>query len=202
MLFSILELFIYLSKPTWRTSIVTWWSQVRVTETASHKPGVRLRTSSPPHTPQWRELLRGASCSGQRFSPSFLTHAFLGDSKQKRYFFCVREAKYPFGKRPNRATCSGYWKVSGSDKPIVASRGNQVVGMKQVLVFYTGKPPKGTITDWIMHEYRLADEEIRGCIFPQRRNSTQNSMIQIEDWVLCCIFLKKRRAKIDSDSSA
>ncbi|XP_077250427.1 NAC domain-containing protein 83-like [Tasmannia lanceolata] len=125
-----------------------------------------------------------------------------GDSKQKRYFFCVREAKYPFGKRPNRATCSGYWKVSGSDKPIVASRGNQVVGMKQVLVFYTGKPPKGTKTDWIMHEYRLADEEIRGCIFPQRRNSTQNSMIQIEDWVLCCIFLKKRRAKIDSDSSA
>eukprot|EP00268_Persea_americana_P062565 TRINITY_DN802_c0_g1_i2.p1 TRINITY_DN802_c0_g1~~TRINITY_DN802_c0_g1_i2.p1 ORF type:complete len:161 (-),score=39.38 TRINITY_DN802_c0_g1_i2:894-1376(-) len=97
-----------------------------------------------------------------------------GDSKQERYFFSIREAKYPNGNRPNRATGSGYWKATGLDKQIVASRSNQVVGMKKVLVFYRGKPPKGSRTDWIMHEYRLSDATgSRGCIVPQRKNSTQ-----------------------------
>ncbi|XP_077212179.1 NAC domain-containing protein 83-like [Tasmannia lanceolata] len=120
-----------------------------------------------------------------------------GDSERERYFFSVREAKYRNGNRSNRATGSGYWKATGLDKPIVASRGNQVVGMKKVLVFYTGKPPKGARTDWIMHEYRLDDEGSRACIFPQRKNSTQNSLLQMEDWVLCRIFLKKRSTKND-----
>ncbi|XXG78357.1 hypothetical protein AAC387_Pa08g2314 [Persea americana] len=125
-----------------------------------------------------------------------------GDSKQERYFFSIREAKYPNGNRPNRATGSGYWKATGLDKQIVASRSNQVVGMKKVLVFYRGKPPKGSRTDWIMHEYRLSDATgSRGCIVPQRKNSTQNAMMQMEDWVLCRIFLKKRSAKNDGETT-
>lgn len=100
----------------------------------------------------------------------------LGDTKQEKYFFSLREAKYPNGNRPNRATGSGYWKATGKDKQIVASRSNQVVGMKKVLVFYRGKAPSGSRTDWIMHEYRLADAAgSRGCIVPQRKNSTQVS---------------------------
>lgn len=98
-----------------------------------------------------------------------------GDSEQERYFFSTREAKYPNGNRSNRATCSGYWKATGIDKKIVSSKINEVVGMKKTLVFYKGKPPHGTRTDWIMHEYRL--------------ESTQKPM---ENWVLCRIFLKKR----------
>ncbi|XXG47086.1 hypothetical protein AAC387_Pa02g1786 [Persea americana] len=121
-----------------------------------------------------------------------------GDSNQERYFFTTREAKYPNGNRPNRATGSGYWKATGLDKRIVTSRSNQVVGMKKVLVFYRGKAPNGSRTDWIMHEYRLADAAGgRGCIVPQRKNSTQNAMMQMEDWVLCRIFLKKRSEKTD-----
>lgn len=79
----------------------------------------------------------------------------LGDLEQERYFFSTREAKYPNGNRSNRATGSGYWKATGIDKQIVTSRGNHVVGMKKTLVFYRGKPPHGSRTDWIMHEYRL-----------------------------------------------
>ncbi|XP_077228058.1 NAC domain-containing protein 83-like isoform X2 [Tasmannia lanceolata] len=120
-----------------------------------------------------------------------------GDWEQERYFFSIREAKYPNGNRSNRATGSGYWKATGSDKPIVSSKGKQVVGMKKVLVFYAGKPPKGTRTDWIMHEYRLADAESRACIFPERKNSTQNSMPQMDDWVVRRLFLKKTSAKND-----
>ena len=82
---------------------------------------------------------------------------FLGDVEQERYFFSTREAKYPNGNRSNRATGSGYWKATGLDKQIVTSRGSQVVGMKKTLVFYRGKPPHGSRTDWIMNEYRLVN---------------------------------------------
>jgi hypothetical protein len=70
------------------------------------------------------------------------------------YFFSPRERKYPNGARPNRAAISGYWKATGTDKPIVAGTGRSI-GVKKALVFYRGKPPKGEKTDWIMHEYRL-----------------------------------------------
>ena len=85
-----------------------------------------------------------------------LVLCFVGNMEQERYFFSTREAKYPNGNRSNRATTSGYWKATGIDKQIVTSKGNQVVGLKKTLVFYRGKPPHGSRTDWIMHEYRLA----------------------------------------------
>lgn len=107
-----------------------------------------------------------------------------GDSAQERYFFSTKEAKYPNGSRSNRATGSGYWKATGIDKQIVASKINQVVvGMKKTLVFYRGKPPTGSRTDWIMHEYRL---------FNHKNNPNQ---VCNENWVLCRIFLKKRGVK-------
>ncbi|XP_010249131.1 PREDICTED: NAC domain-containing protein 83-like [Nelumbo nucifera] len=125
-----------------------------------------------------------------------------GDLENEKYFFCTRQAKYPNGNRSKRATGSGYWKATGLDKQIVASRSNQVVGMKKTLVFYTGKPPRGSRTDWIMHEYRLVGAGTTACIFPQRKNSTQNSMMPMEDWVLCRIFLKKRNTNnIEDDIS-
>ncbi|OWM76243.1 NAC domain-containing protein 83 [Punica granatum] len=116
-----------------------------------------------------------------------------GDLDQERYFFSTREAKYPNGNRSNRATVSGYWKATGIDRQIVASRGinpsqNQLVGMKKTLVFYRGKPPHGTKTDWIMHEYRLVSPDANS---PHRMNLNHSP----ENWVLCRIFLKKRSSK-------
>lgn len=73
------------------------------------------------------------------------------------YFFSPRDRKYPNGSRPNRAAGSGYWKATGTDKPISIHGSQQKVGVKKSLVFYVGKPPKGDKTKWIMHEYRLAD---------------------------------------------
>lgn len=123
-----------------------------------------------------------------------------GDLEQERYFFSTREAKYPNGNRSNRATGSGYWKATGIDKQIVTSRGNQVVGMKKTLVFYRGKPPHGSRTDWIMHEYRLVSSQTTACNAPQRKTSTENSVVPMDNWVLCRIFLKKRSGKNEDDN--
>ncbi|XP_020591672.1 NAC domain-containing protein 83-like [Phalaenopsis equestris] len=117
-----------------------------------------------------------------------------GVGEQARYFFYLRSAKYPNGRRVNRAMGSGYWKITGKEKPIVASKSNQVVGMKKVLVFYHGKLLAGEKTDWFMHEYCLAGAgaDAGFCGFGKRNNSTGQCR---SDWVLCRIFMKRRTAE-------
>ena len=91
------------------------------------------------------------------------------------YFFCYKDKKYPTGTRTNRATKVGFWKATGRDKaifnnPTPPSLGSifddnnssfpcgSHIGMRKTLVFYKGRAPHGLKTDWIMHEYRLYDE--------------------------------------------
>ncbi|GLJ07117.1 hypothetical protein SUGI_0058820 [Cryptomeria japonica] len=105
--------------------------------------------------------------------------------EQEWYFFSPRERKYPNGARPNRAAASGYWKATGTDKPVVISGTSHKVGVKKALVFYQGKPPKGIKTNWIMHEYRLTDTTGIGSPSPRRKGS-----LRLDDWVLCRIYKK------------
>uniref|UniRef100_A0A0D9UYX4 NAC domain-containing protein n=1 Tax=Leersia perrieri TaxID=77586 RepID=A0A0D9UYX4_9ORYZ len=65
------------------------------------------------------------------------------------FFFSPRDRKYPNGVRPNRTAGSGYWKATGTDKPILASNGAHCLGVKKALVFYQGRSPRGTKTDWL-----------------------------------------------------
>ncbi|KDP22568.1 hypothetical protein JCGZ_26399 [Jatropha curcas] len=123
-----------------------------------------------------------------------------GDMEQERYFFSNKEAKYPNGNRINRATASGYWKATGVDRQIGSSSSrNNIIGMKKTLVFYRGKTPNASRTDWIMHEYRLVSLGTTASNFPLTNNSVQNSFNQLEKWVLCRIFLKKRNSEIIED---
>nr|QDX01727.1 NAC domain-containing protein NAC88 [Medicago sativa subsp. falcata] len=94
------------------------------------------------------------------------------------YFFSPRDRKYPNGSRPNRVAGSGYWKATGTDK-IITTEGRKV-GIKKALVFYIGKAPKGTKTNWIMHEYRLLDAS--------RKHNLGST--KLDDWVLCRIYKK------------
>jgi len=102
------------------------------------------------------------------------------------YFFTPRDRKYPNGVRPNRATVSGYWKATGTDKAIYS--GSKYVGVKKALVFYKGKPPKGIKTDWIMHEYRITDS--------RKIPKKQMGSMRLDDWVLCRIYKKRHMAKV------
>nr|GEW61854.1 NAC transcription factor 56-like [Tanacetum cinerariifolium] len=121
--------------------------------------------------------------------------------EQEWYFFSPRDRKYPNGARPNRAATSGYWKATGTDKPVLTSGGTQKVGVKKALVFYGGKPPKGSKTNWIMHEYRLADNKTiskpPGCDPTNKKAS-----LRLDDWVLCRIYKKNNMQRpVDSDGS-
>ncbi|XP_059662129.1 NAC domain-containing protein 43-like isoform X2 [Cornus florida] len=71
------------------------------------------------------------------------------------YFFSHKDKKYPTGTRTNRATAAGFWKATGRDKAIYSSF--RRIGMRKTLVFYKGRAPHGQKSDWIMHEYRLED---------------------------------------------
>lgn len=112
--------------------------------------------------------------------------------EQEWYFFSPRDRKYPNGARPNRAATSGYWKATGTDKPILTSNGTQKVGVKKALVFYGGKPPKGIKTNWIMHEYRLVDNNNSTSSKPPGVDAAANkkASLRLDDWVLCRIYKK------------
>ncbi|XP_052206668.1 NAC transcription factor 56 [Diospyros lotus] len=120
--------------------------------------------------------------------------------EQEWYFFSPRDRKYPNGARPNRAATSGYWKATGTDKPVLTSGGSQKVGVKKALVFYGGKPPKGVKTNWIMHEYRL-DENKASSKPPGCDSGNKKGSLRLDDWVLCRIYKKNNppRAMMDHE---
>jgi hypothetical protein len=88
-----------------------------------------------------------------KFDPWQLPSMALYGEKEW-YFFSPRDRKYLNGSRPNRAAGSGYWKATGADRPVGTPK---PLAIKKALVFYAGKASKGDKTNWIMHEYRLAD---------------------------------------------
>ncbi|KAM0969003.1 hypothetical protein ACFX10_017309 [Malus domestica] len=116
-----------------------------------------------------------------KFDPWQLPEMALYGEKEW-YFFSPRDRKYPNGSRPNRAAGTGYWKATGADKHIGKPK---ALGIKKALVFYAGKAPKGIKTNWIMHEYRLANVDRSAAAAKKNQN------LRLDDWVLCRIYNKK-----------
>nr|ACJ54903.1 NAM protein [Oryza sativa Japonica Group] len=107
------------------------------------------------------------------------------------YFFTLRDHRYPNSVRPSRSAASGFWKATGTDKPVqVANMQSTPVAMKKALVFYVGRPPMETKTTWIMHEYRLTNTGGSTASHPSLSSSTAHPSVKLDEWVLCKIFNK------------
>ncbi|XP_076937150.1 protein BEARSKIN2-like [Bidens hawaiensis] len=113
----------------------------------------------------------------------------IGSTPQNEwYFFSHKDRKYPTGSRTNRATNAGFWKATGRDKCIRNTY--EKIGMRKTLVFYRGRAPHGQKTDWIMHEYRLEDND-------DHHDPLNPSLTSPEDgWVICRVFKKKNLFKV------
>ncbi|TVU07532.1 hypothetical protein EJB05_40891, partial [Eragrostis curvula] len=98
------------------------------------------------------------------------------------YFFVPRDRpnkQNAGGGRPSRTTERGFWKATGSDRAVrCAADPKRLIGLKKTLVYYEGRAPRGTKTDWVMNEYRLPD------------NAAGDSSSPKEDMVLCKIYRK------------
>ncbi|KAL9255430.1 NAC domain-containing protein [Drosera capensis] len=102
------------------------------------------------------------------------------------YFFVPRDRHQGNGGKPKRTTQNGFWKATGSDRKVVQSSGTKrTIGLRKTLVFYKGRAPRGTKTDWIMQEYRLPDH----CTPSQ-------------DIVLCKVYRKATSLKVLEQQAA
>ncbi|XP_043705768.1 protein FEZ-like isoform X2 [Telopea speciosissima] len=102
------------------------------------------------------------------------------------YFYCPRDRKYRNSARPNRVTGAGFWKATGTDRPIYSSEGTKCIGLKKSLVFYKGRAAKGIKTDWMMHEFRLPS--LTDSAPPKR--SMDKTLPANDSWAICRIFKK------------
>ncbi|KAL3499108.1 hypothetical protein ACH5RR_041840 [Cinchona calisaya] len=107
------------------------------------------------------------------------------------YFFSHKDKKYPTGTRTNRATAAGFWKATGRDKVIYSN--SKRIGMRKTLVFYKGRAPHGQKSDWIMHEYRLDDNNNSNDI--ANASSLVGEPSPEDGWVVCRVFKKKNYHK-------
>ncbi|RWW60027.1 hypothetical protein BHE74_00033005 [Ensete ventricosum] len=127
--------------------------------------------------------------------PGSSTYPLIGE--REWYFFVPRERKSRSGGRPSRRTERGFWKATGSDRTIrSATEPRRVIGLKKTLVFYRGRAPRGTRTDWIMNEYRLQED-------------CTSAAMPLEDMVLCKVYRKatslkelEQRAEKEEDTKA
>lgn len=90
-----------------------------------------------------------------------------GEKKERYLFNYYRGGDVRSNKKLlRRVAGSGYWKSTGSEKMIVVGPGNEVVGMKKVMVFYRGLGAKSSVisrTDWVLHEYSLIVSPKKNC---------------------------------------
>ncbi|KAJ8567064.1 hypothetical protein K7X08_019272 [Anisodus acutangulus] len=103
------------------------------------------------------------------------------------YFYCPRDRKYRNSARPNRVTGAGFWKATGTDRPIYSSDSTKCIGLKKSLVFYRGRAARGIKTDWMMHEFRLPTTNSESA---SPKKFLEKNFPPNDSWAICRIFKK------------
>lgn len=118
-----------------------------------------------------------------KYDPWDLPKEMASIGEKEWYFYCPRDRKYRNSARPNRVTSAGFWKATGTDRPIYSSDGTKCIGLKKSLVFYKGRAAKGIKTDWMMHEFRLPTAA-------DSKGSLDKNLPPNDAWAICRIFKK------------
>ncbi|WOG97100.1 hypothetical protein DCAR_0416439 [Daucus carota subsp. sativus] len=108
---------------------------------------------------------------------------FIGDCKEKKYFFCKSSWNHFKNCRLSTADGSGYWKHISKDKYICSSSAF-IIGTKKSYIFHQGNYPHSIKTQWAMKEFSLLPSQTATLL-------SQN----MEDWVIFCIYQRRRRGK-------
>ncbi|KAK9921348.1 hypothetical protein M0R45_029859 [Rubus argutus] len=116
-----------------------------------------------------------------------------GDQEQW-FFFIPRQESEARGGRPKRLTTTGYWKATGSPSYVFSSSSNtnhRAIGLKRTMVFYTGRAPNGTKTEWKMNEYKAieADHQLQA---PSSSSNTAAAPILRQEFSLCRVYKKTK----------
>ncbi|KAK4788608.1 hypothetical protein SAY86_019927 [Trapa natans] len=81
----------------------------------------------------------------------------LSSDGRECYFFYRRDK--PNGKRQNRRTKEGYWKVTGEGRKPRDT--DQMKWLKRILVFHIGKQKSSDKSAWVMHEWENISDTVR-----------------------------------------
>eukprot|EP01018_Ginkgo_biloba_P002449 Gb_38935 [translate_table: standard] len=127
-----------------------------------------------------------------KFDPWDLPKEMATVGEKEWYFYCPRDRKYRNSNRPNRVTSAGFWKATGTDRPIYSSDGTKCIGLKKSLVFYKGRAAKGIKTDWMMHEFRLPTSL---AVSNSCKRSLDKDLPPNDSWAICRIFKKNTVAQ-------
>ncbi|CAH8363816.1 unnamed protein product [Eruca vesicaria subsp. sativa] len=118
---------------------------------------------------------------------------FAMTGEKEWYFYCPRDRKYRNSMRPNRVTSAGFWKATGTDRPIYSSDGSKCIGLRKSLVFYKGRAAKGVKTDWMMHEFRLPTSSTLHTL-------SDTHISPNDSWAICRIFRKTNTTTLKATS--
>ncbi|OIV96443.1 hypothetical protein TanjilG_09870 [Lupinus angustifolius] len=108
---------------------------------------------------------------------------------EKRYFFSITRRPVLVNMHEQIAASSGYWRTKGRTKEIVISGNDQLIGIKNMFVFWEGRDTIQTKTNWVMHEFRLT-------------HRTTPNQLQVADWAVYRLFQEKNKRAEGSDEES
>ncbi|KAL6141671.1 hypothetical protein ACLB2K_059959 [Fragaria x ananassa] len=117
-----------------------------------------------------------------------------GDQEQW-FFFIPRQESEARGGRPKRLTTTGYWKATGSLSYVYTSSSSSTnhgaIGLKRTMVFYTGRSPNGSKTEWKMNEYKAIEEDDQ-LHAPSSSSSAAPAPALRQEFSLCRVYKKSK----------